>query len=135
MANHWLFKTEPSSYSYADLARDGRATWDGVKNSLALKHLASVQKGDSVLIYHTGDEKAVVGLAKATSTAYPDPKQKDPKLLVVDLVPVKPWKRAVSLAEIKASGRFEGFALVRIPRLSVMPVTSEQFDALEALAR
>lgn len=135
MPNHWLFKTEPTAYSFDQLARDRKTTWDGVKNSLALKHLAAVRKGDSVLIYHTGDEKAVVGLARAASDAYPDPKQKEAKLLVVDLEPVKPLPRPVSLSDIKASQRFAGFDLVRLPRLSVMPVSAEQAAEIERMAK
>src|SRR5207249_4770904 len=109
MAKHWLFKTEPSTYSFAQLRAEGRATWDGVKNPLALKHLANVAEGDFVFIYHTGDEKAVVGVARAASGPYPDPKAKDAKLLVVDLTPVRLLDRPVSLAAIKASKRFGGF--------------------------
>jgi predicted RNA-binding protein with PUA-like domain len=135
MANRWLLKTEPSAYSYDSLVRDGRTTWDGVKNPLALKHLANVQPGDSVFIYHTGDEKAVVGIARATSEAYPDPKKKDPKLLVVDLEPEKALAKPVTLAAIKADRRFAGFDLVRLPRLSVMPVSDAQAAAIAAMAR
>jgi len=85
MPSYWIVKTEPSTYSYDDLARQKTAVWDGVKNNLALKHLRSMRPGDQVLVYHTGDEKAVVGVAEVTRAAYPDPKQKDPKLAVVDL--------------------------------------------------
>ncbi|HSV07745.1 MAG TPA: EVE domain-containing protein, partial [Candidatus Binatus sp.] len=85
MANRWLFKTEPGTYSYDQLERDGRTVWDGVKNALALKHLSGVAAGDEVLFYHTGDEKAVVGVARVVRGAYPDPKQKDPRLLVVEI--------------------------------------------------
>jgi predicted RNA-binding protein with PUA-like domain len=132
--NRWLFKTEPSAYSFAELSADKRTTWDGVKNPLALKHLASVRKGDQVLVYHTGDEKAVVGVARAVSDSYPDPKNKDPKLLVVDLEPVKALPSPVSLAAIKASGKFAGFDLVRLPRLSVMPVSAEQAEEIQRMS-
>ena len=135
VAIRWLLKTEPSAYSYETLVRDGRTTWDGVKNPLALKHLASVRRGDSVFIYHTGGEKAVVGIARATSDAYPDPKKKDPKLLVVDLEPQSSLAKPVTLASIKADRRFAGFDLVRLPRLSVMPVSAEQAAAIEEMAR
>jgi predicted RNA-binding protein with PUA-like domain len=135
MSNHWLLKTEPSSYSFAQLEKDRKTTWDGVKNSLALKHLAAVRKGDSLFVYHTGEEKAVVGVARALSDGYPDPKQNDPKLFVVDLEAVKALPRAVSLSEIKASQRFAGFDLVRLPRLSVMPVTAEQAAEIEKMAK
>ena len=135
MANRWLLKTEPSAYSYESLVRDGETTWDGVKNPLALKHLANVRRGDSVFIYHTGGEKAVVGIAHATSDAYPDPKKKDAKLLVVDLEPRTSLAKPVTLAAIKADRRFAGFDLVRLPRLSVMPVSVEQGTAIEEMAR
>jgi len=130
MANHWIVKTEPSTYSFDELARQKTAVWDGVKNDLALKYLRQMKPGDQVLVYHTGDEKAVVGLAEATSEAYPDPKQKDPKLAVVDLRAVERLPRAVPLAEIKKERAFADLALVRIGRLSVMPVSAEQFKRL-----
>ena len=132
--NRWLLKTEPSAYSFAALVSDGRTTWDGVKNPLALKHLANARRGDSFFIYHTGGEKAVVGLARALSDPYPDPKKKDPKLLVIDLEAAKSLAKPVTLAAIKADGRFAGFDLVRLPRLSVMPVSAEQAAAIESMA-
>jgi predicted RNA-binding protein with PUA-like domain len=135
MANRWLFKTEPSAYSFAQLRKDGRTTWDGVKNPLALKHLSGVKRGDLVFVYHTGDEKAVVGRARAVSDAYPDPKQKDRKLLVVDLEPSEALPTAVTLAAVKANRKFAGFDLVRLPRLSVMPVGEEQAAEIERMAR
>jgi len=135
MRSHWLFKTEPSAYSYADLVAAGRATWDGVKNPLALKHMASVKPGDPVFIYHTGDEKAVVGVAVAVGRPYADPKKKDPKLLVVDLEPQRALPAPVTLAAIKGSKSFAGFDLVRLPRLSVMPVAEEHAREIERLAK
>jgi predicted RNA-binding protein with PUA-like domain len=135
MGSHWLFKTEPSAYSFADLTAAGRTTWDGVKNPLALKHLASVKPGDDVFIYHTGDEKAVVGVARVVGRPYPDPKKKNPKLLVVDLEVVRPLAAPVTLAAIKASKSFAGFDLVRLPRLSVMPVGDEQAREIEKMAK
>jgi predicted RNA-binding protein with PUA-like domain len=135
MAQRWLFKTEPSVYSWADLVRDRRTVWDGVKNALALRHLAAVAKGDEVLIYHTGDEKAAVGIAKAARGAYPDPKQKDARLLVVDLEPVKALARPVTLGEMRANRRLAGFDLLRLPRLSVMPVSAEHWAAIVEMAR
>jgi predicted RNA-binding protein with PUA-like domain len=134
MAQRWLLKTEPSSYSFAQLQRDRRTVWDGVKNAQALKNLSQVQKGDRLLIYHTGDEKAVVGMATALSAAYPDPKKNDPKLLVVDLAPGAALSRPVTLAEIKANPKFTGWELVRLPRLSVMPVSAEHWAEIERLA-
>ena len=135
MAQRWLFKTEPSTYSWADLERDRRTVWDGVKNALALKHLAAVATGDEVLIYHTGDEKAAVGIAKVVRGAYPDPKQKDTRLVVVDLQPVKALARPVALGEMRANRELAGFDLLRLPRLSVMPVSAEQWAAIMEMAR
>jgi len=135
MANVWLFKTEPSAYSFAALRAEGGTTWDGVKNPLALKHLAAVRKGDRIFIYHTGDEKAVVGVAEATSDAYPDPKKPNTKLLVVDLKPLRPLAAPVSLAAVKGSKHFAGFDLVRLPRLSVMPVSAGHAEEIERMAK
>jgi predicted RNA-binding protein with PUA-like domain len=134
MARRWLLKTEPSAYSYAQLERDARTVWDGVKNPMALKHLGQVQKGDRLLIYHTGDERAVVGMAVALSAAYPDPKRNDPKLRVIDLAPESRLPRPVPLTEIKASPKLKGWDLVRLPRLSVMSVSAEQWAEVERMA-
>ena len=131
--SRWLLKTEPSTYAFADLVRDGRTTWDGVSNPVALGHLRAMKKGDEALVYHTGDEKAAVGIARVASDPYPDPKQKDPRLVVVDLEPVRALPRPVTLKAVKADPRFADFALVRISRLSVMPVTDAQWKALLAL--
>ena len=126
----WLFKEEPSNYSYDDLARDGKTSWTGVKNPLAQKHLRAVKKGDRIFFYHTGDEKSVIGIAKAAGPAYPDPKDKSGKLYAVDVEPVKKLKSPVTLASIKADKFFESFALVRMSRLSVMPVDDEQWERI-----
>ncbi len=134
MLNYWIVKTEPSTYGYADLERDRRTVWDGVKNPLALKHLAAMRPGDDVLIYHTGGEKAVVGRAEVVSAAYPDPKKKDPKLLVVELVAKARLPRPVTLAEIKADKTFADLALVRMSRLSVVPATAAHWTRLLGLA-
>ena len=130
MNNYWIVKTEPSTYSFDDLARQKTAVWDGVKNNLALKHLREMKPGDRVLVYHTGDEKAVVGVAEVVSLPYADPKQKDPRLTVVDLRADGRLPRAVSLAEIKKDRAFADLALVRIGRLSVMPVSADQFKRI-----
>jgi len=116
----WLLKTEPSEYSFADLEKEERAVWTGVRNALAQKHLRAIAKGDELLVYHTGSEKAVVGIARAVSGPYPDPKQ--PKLACIDLAPERRLARPVTLAELKAAPEFADFALVRLPRLSVVPV-------------
>lgn len=130
----WLFKTEPSTYSYDHLERDGKAVWDGVSNPVALKNLRALKKGDRVIIYHTGDEKSLVGLAEVTREAYPDPKQKNEKLVVVEIRPLKKLKRPVALAEVKARKEFADFALARLPRLSVMPVNDAQYSLLMKMA-
>ena len=135
MARYWLVKTEPTVYSFAQLQRDKRTVWDGVKNPQALKNLGLVQSGDRVFIYHTGDEKAVVGIARAATAAYADPKKNDAKLLVIDLAAEQALARPVTLAEIKASPKFAGWELVRLPRLSVMPVPAEHWSEIERLAR
>jgi predicted RNA-binding protein with PUA-like domain len=127
---HFLFKTEPSSYAFSDLEHEKRARWDGVSNALALKHLRTVAAGDMIAIYHTGDEKAVVGIARATRAAYADPTRDDPKLAVVDIVPVEPLARPVTLAEFRADPVLAATDLVRLPRLSVMPVTAAQFERI-----
>ncbi|HVT87477.1 MAG TPA: EVE domain-containing protein [Tepidisphaeraceae bacterium] len=132
--NYWLLKTEPSTYGWDDLARDRKATWDGVANPVALKHIASMKKGDLALIYHTGDEKAVVGIAQVTSDSYPDPKADDKRMVVVDLKPQKKLAKPVTLATIKADPAFAGWELVRIGRLSVMPVPPDMWKRIEKLS-
>lgn len=117
---YWLFKQEPSTYSYSQLEKDGRTVWDGVANNLALKHLRSVKKGDRAIFYHTGDEKQAVGIMEIISDAYLDPKDKS--LVVVDVKPVGRLKKPVALEQIKADPAFSQWELVRISRLSVMPV-------------
>ena len=131
MLRHWLLKTEPSTYSWDDLIREKTTTWDGVNNPVALKHLASMKPGDDVLIYHTGKEKAVVGLARVTRPAYSDPGAKDSKPPVVEIEAVRPLSRPVPLAEIKADAIFADSPLVRQGRLSVVPLTNEQFARLK----
>lgn len=135
MAKRWLVKTEPSVYSFQRLQEERRTVWDGVANPLALKYLAQMRRGDHVVVYHTGSEKAAVGIARVVRGAYPDPKQKSPRLVVVDLVADRPLPRPVTLAEIKASPRFTDFELVRLPRLSVMPMSGAHWSALEALSK
>ena len=133
MAERWLMKTEPSEYSYNDLEKEKKTSWTGVSNPLALKHLRSMKKGDFAFIYHTGDEKAVVGIAAIASDPYSDPKSKNPKLVVVDIVPRGRLVRPVTLAEIKAVKLFAEFELVRMPRLSVMPVPERLWQAIERM--
>jgi predicted RNA-binding protein with PUA-like domain len=131
----WLFKTEPSAYSFARLEADRRTVWDGVKNALALRHLAAVATGDEVLVYHTGDEKAAVGIARVARGAYPDPKQKNAKLVVVDLEAERALQRPVTLAEMRGNAKLAGFDLLRLPRLSVMPVSAAQWTEILRMAR
>ncbi len=131
---NWLFKEEPSSYSFDEFSEDGQTTWSGVKNPVAQKHLHAVRKGDRVFYYHTGKEKAIVGIAKALGNAYADPKDKAGKAAVVDIAPVKRLARPVTLKEIKADQAFATFPLVRISRLSVMPVTDAEWQRIERLA-
>lgn len=132
---NWLFKEEPSHYSYDDLVGDGRTSWTGVRNPVAQKHLRAVQKGDRIFYYHTGNEKAVVGIAKAAGPSYPDPADKEGRLYAVDVVPVRKLERPVTLASIKADKAFASFPLTRIPRLSVMPVTDAEWDRIEKMSR
>jgi predicted RNA-binding protein with PUA-like domain len=130
----FLVKTEPSTYSFADLTRDKRTVWDGVSNPVALKHLATIRKGDTVVVYHTGDEKQAVGLAVAASDAYPDPKLGDSKRPVVDLRVDRALPKPVTLAAVKSDTVLKGTELARLPRLSVMPFSETQFQRLLRLA-
>ncbi|HEY7116691.1 MAG TPA: EVE domain-containing protein [Tepidisphaeraceae bacterium] len=130
----WLLKTEPDCYSWDHLVKDKRTAWDGVSNALALKHIRTMKKGDVALIYHTGDEKSAVGMADVVSDPYPDPKEQDDKLVVVDVKPKKKLAQPVSLAEIKADPAFEGWELLRIGRLSVVPVPDRMWKRIEELA-
>jgi predicted RNA-binding protein with PUA-like domain len=132
---NWLFKEEPTNYSYDAFAKDGSAVWSGVKNPVAQRNLRSVKKGDLVFYYHTGDEKAIIAVAKATGDAYPDPNDKTGKAFVVDIAPVKKLARPVTLKEIKADAAFKDFALVRISRLSVMPVSDREWTRIEKISR
>jgi predicted RNA-binding protein with PUA-like domain len=131
---NWLFKEEPSNYSFDALVKDTSTVWSGVRNPVAQKHLHAVKKGDRIFYYHTGDEKSVVGIAKALADAYADPNDPSGKAAVVDVGPVKKLARPVTLKEIKADAFFKTFALVRISRLSVMPVTDAEWSRIETMA-
>lgn len=131
---NWLFKEEPGNYSFDAFVKDGKTVWSGVKNPLAQKHLRSVKKGDTIFYYHTGDEKSVVGIARAMGDAYSDPNDKTGKAAVVDIAPLKKLARPVTLKEIKADPAFKDFALVRISRLSVMPVSAAEWRRIEKLS-
>lgn len=124
--NYWLLKTEPDTFSWQDLSKAGKATWDGVRNFQARSNIKAMKKGDLAFIYHTGDEKAVIGIARVTKEFYPEPG--DEEWVVVDLAPEKALKRAVTLAEIKAERDLKEMTLARVPRLSVQPVEKGHFD-------
>ena len=126
----WLFKEEPTHYSFDNLVGDKKTSWTGVKNPLAQKHLRSVKKGDAIFFYHTGDEKSVVGIMRASGNAYQDPADKTGKLSAVDVAPVSKLVSPVTLSAIKADKRFASFPLTRLPRLSVMPVTEEEWKLI-----
>ncbi|BAS26183.1 EVE domain-containing protein [Limnochorda pilosa] len=119
---YWLLKTEPGEYSYANLEAAGRDVWDGVRNAVALRYLRAMQPGDQALVYHSGKERAVVGVAQVATEPHPDPRTSDPRWTVVDVEPRGRLARPVGLAEIKADRAFQDWELVRLPRLSVMPV-------------
>ena len=133
MANAWILKSEPATYSWDDLARDGATVWDGVANAAALINLRAMAVGDEALFYHSGVEKAIIGIARITHAAYPDPKLADPKRVVVEIGAVRRLKRPVTLAEIKAERRLAALPLVRISRLSVSPVTAPERTILRGL--
>ncbi len=128
MPAFWLLKTEPEDYSWDDFVREGKAVWDGVKAPAALSNLSRMNPDDLAFVYHTGKERSVVGIARVTGLPYPDPQKKDPRLLVVNLIPREKLPRPVTLKEIKNSGLFPEWELVRLPRLSVMPVSREQWE-------
>jgi predicted RNA-binding protein with PUA-like domain len=130
MPSYWLLKTEPGEYSYADLERDRRAEWDGVTNPTAQKNMRAMKVDDLCVIYHTGEEKRAVGLARVVRDAYPDPKDGAGKLVLVDLAPERTLARATTLAEIRQNALFDQSPLTRIPRLSVVPLAPAQFQAL-----
>ena len=127
---YWLLKTEPSDYAYADLEADQGTLWDGVANNLALKHLRKIRRGDQALIYHTGGERMVVGIAEVTSDPFPDPERDDPRLAVVEVKPKRKLAEPIRLAEIKSDPELKDFDLVRLPRLSVVPVTESVWKRL-----
>ena len=131
----WLVKEEPEHYSYEQLENDRKTVWAGVKNPLAQKHLRSIRKGDRIFYYHTGKQKAVVATARAAGDAYPDPKDKTGKMYVVDVAADAKLPRPVTLAEIKADRAFATFPLVRMSRLSVMPVTDAEWARIEKMSR
>lgn len=134
MRSYWLVKQEPSSYSWSDFVTERETNWTGVRNFAARNNLRKMQKGDEVLFYHSGDEKAVVGIARVTRTAYPDPTAKEGDWSTVDLVAVKPLARPVTLREIRDNSRLKGIPLIRQSRLSVMPLGEAEFSEITKMA-
>ena len=134
MKNFWLVKQEPSSYSWSDFVAEGQTSWTGVRNYTARNNLRRMEKGDEVLFYHSGEDKAVVGIAKVIRTAYPDSTAKEGDWSTVDLAPVKPLRRPVTLREIKSHSRLKGIPLVRQSRLSVMPLAESEFREIVKMA-
>jgi predicted RNA-binding protein with PUA-like domain len=132
---HWLLKTEPDCYQWDDLVRDKRTVWDGVSNALALKNIRAMKKGDLAFIYHTGDERAIIGIAEVASNSYPNPKSADERLAVVDVKLSRKLARPVTLAEIKADPSFAGWDLVRLSRLGVMAVPDKMWKRIEDLSK
>lgn len=132
---YWLLKTEPSVYAWDQLVKDKKTTWDGVTNTTALKHIRTMKKGDQAIIYHTGDERAAIGLAEITTNPYADPKQDDEKLVVFDLKPKTKLASPVTLTQIKSDPAFAGWDLLRISRLSIVPVTPEIWKRIELLSK
>jgi predicted RNA-binding protein with PUA-like domain len=135
MPKYWLVKTEPSEYSFQDLKRDGQTVWNGVANALAMKHLKAMAKGDRVMVYHTGDERQIVGIAEVVRPAYPDLRSEDPRQAVVDLRCVRALKNPVPLSRLKPMRDFADFELVRMGRLSVMPVSEERWEKILAMSQ
>jgi len=134
MKQFWLVKQEPSSYSWSDFVADGETSWTGVRNFAARNNLRRMQKGDEVLFYHSGEDKAVVGIAKVTRTAYADTTAKEGDWSTVDLTAVKPLRRLVTLQQIRSNSRLKTIPLVRQSRLSVMPLRESEFREIVSMA-
>ena len=130
--NYWLMKSEPSVYSWTDLEKEKKATWDGVRNFQARNNLKAMKKDDLAFVYHSNEDKAIIGIAKIIKENYPDPKHKD--WIVVDIAPVEKLKSPISLAQIKADKRLADMVLVRASRLSVQPVRKEEFEIIIKLS-
>ena len=133
--NHWLVKSEPFVYSWNDFVEAGKSVWDGVRNYQARNNLKAMQKGDWVLFYHSNTGLAVVGIAEVAKEAYPDPTTDDPRWVVIELVPVQPLQKPVTLQQIKSDNRLQQIALIRQSRLSVMPIQPEEFDVILSLSQ
>jgi predicted RNA-binding protein with PUA-like domain len=133
-AAHWLVKSEPNAYSFADLQRDGSTVWDGVRNNAAALHLKAMKVGDEALFYHSQEGKEIVGIARITRTAFPDPGDPSGRFVAVELAPVKSLPKPVTLADMKAAPALSGMAMIRQSRLSVSPVTKAEWDAILTMA-
>lgn len=134
-SNYWMVKQEPETYSWADFVREGKTDWTGVRNYQARNNLREMKAGDSVLFYHSGKEKAVVGVAQVLRAAYADPTAEDPQWVAVDLKPVKPLETPVQLAAIRYDKRLSALPLIRQSQLSVMPLTKDEFDAIVSIGK
>ena len=134
MASFWLVKSEPNSYSFDDLQRDGRTVWDGVRNNAAALHLKAMRAGDEVLFYHSQEGKAVVGVARVAREAYPDPSDPSGRFVAVELTPVRPLPRPVSLSDMKANPGLSGMTMLRQSRLSVSPVSADEWAVILTMA-
>lgn len=132
--SHWLVKSEPNSYSFADLERDGKTVWDGVRNNAAALHLKAMAEGDEVLFYHSQEGLAVVGIAKVIRTAFPDVTDPAGRFVAVELAPVRPLPKPVTLADMKAEASLSGMAMLRQSRLSVSPVSDAEWKTILKMA-
>ncbi|MFB5610779.1 MAG: EVE domain-containing protein [Nitrosopumilaceae archaeon] len=135
MVNYWLAKQEPKSYNFSSLKKDKKTMWDGVHNNLALKHINNMKKGDLILFYHSGDEKQAVGIMEVTSKPYPNPEEKNKRFVVVDVKYKKELANPVTLAEMKKQKKFKNWELLRISRLSVMPVPKEIWSSIMKMSK
>ena len=133
--NYWLFLADPKAYSFEDLEKDKRASWDGIAGSMAQKHLRNVRKEDTVLVYHTAPDKAVIGTARVISDPHPDPKDKEGKLVVVDIQSEKRLKKPVPLAALKQNKKLAGMTFMKIQRIAVTPVGKAEFDEIVKMSR
>ncbi|HEY8936756.1 MAG TPA: EVE domain-containing protein [Cyclobacteriaceae bacterium] len=130
--NYWLMKSEPSTFSFDDLVRDKKTGWDGVRNYQARNNLKAMKKGDLAFIYHSNEDKAIIGIAKITKEFYPDPADKE--WVAVEIAPVRKLKKPITLAQVKSNKKLADMALVRVSRLSVQPVKADEFDLIIALS-
>ena len=133
--NYWLVKSEPTTFSFERLMKEGATCWDGIRSYAARNHLRDMKKGDSVLFYHSGDSKSVVGIASVAKEHYQDPTTKEEAWVAVDLKAIKPLNTAVTLAAIKKEKKLKTIGLIRIPRLSVMPLTGDEFELLSQMGK